>query len=77
MIEPAETSFILEIRGPQRAAGHVAAPEPSPIGKWVRSSGTRGSTRALPSRGRVQNRRTCGSVGALPSRETGLEPWDT
>jgi hypothetical protein len=29
MVEPAATSFILEAHGPQRAVGHVAAPEHS------------------------------------------------
>jgi hypothetical protein len=50
MAEPVASSFTLEACGPQRAAGHEIAPEPSSVGRRVQSRGICGSTRALLSR---------------------------
>jgi hypothetical protein len=47
---PAKAFFILKVWDPQRAAGHVAASEPSRAGRRVQCRGTRGSAGALSSR---------------------------
>jgi hypothetical protein len=75
---PAKPFFILEACGPQKAAEHVVAPEPSPIGRRGSEPSDTRQRRSSPWQGgEVRSYMTHGSIGALLAVRHGLRLWDT
>jgi hypothetical protein len=71
---PGKHFFILEVCGPQRVVGHVAAPEPSQAGRQSLVLWDTWQCRSPPEQGgRIQSRGKHDSVGAHLSREAGSE----